>query len=245
MLALTRIRAEVGTAWHFGPSIAASEMVVRVVGPMNLSLSALSVLAYHTWYNLDYRSSTTPHFMDGYRIAEQGRLNNRQLTGAMVLALVFGLFCAAWSVLHLYYIYGASTAHVNSYRIMMGQRPYQVAAGHLLETHSGADMPGLIATGIGALALLALHLARVRFLGWPFHPAGYAIANTYVTDLLWFPFFLGWLAKWLTLRYGGLRAYKLALPFFIGLILGDYVIAGLWTLIGIVLGVDMYRCFPN
>jgi hypothetical protein len=245
MLALMRIRAEVGTAWHFGPSIAAPEMVVRVIGPMNLSLPALSVLAYHTWYNLDYRSFTPPHFIEGYRIAEQGRLRNRQLTVAMVIALVFGLFAASWSVLHLYYIYGASTAHVNSYRIMMGRRPYQTAAGHLGETHTGPDVPGLAAVGVGALMLLVLHIARARFLGWPFHPAGYAIANTYITDLLWFPFFLGWLAKWLTLRYGGLSAYKRALPFFIGLILGDYVIASLWTLVGIALGVDMYRCFPN
>lgn len=245
MLALTRIRAEVGTAWHFGPSIPASEMVVRVIGPMNLSLPALSVLAYHTWYNLDYRSFTTPHFIEGYRIAEPGRIRNRQLTGAIVLALVFGLFCAAWSVLHLYYVYGASTGHVNAYRINMGQRPYQIAKGHLAETNIGTDTYGLSAVGVGAAITLLLNLARARFVGWPFHPAGYAIANTYITDLLWFPFFLGWLAKWLTLRYGGLRAYKRALPFFIGLILGDYIIASLWTLVGIALGVDMYRCFPN
>ena len=58
-------------------------------------------------------------------------------------------------------------------------------------------------------------------------------------------FFLGWLAKWFTLRFGGMSAYRRALPFFLGLILGDYVIASLWTLFGIALGIDMYRCFPN
>jgi hypothetical protein len=245
MLALTRIRAEVGTAWHFGPWVTAPEMVVRTLGPANLSLTALSVLAYHSWYNLDYRSFTTPHFLEGYRIAEQGRLSNRQLTGAIVLALVFGLFCASWATLHLYYIYGASTAHVNSWRISMGKVPFQAATGHLTEKTQGADTSGLMAVGFGALVTLLLSSARARFVGWPFHPAGYAVANTFITDLLWFPFFLGWLAKWLTLRYGGLRLYKQALPFFIGLILGDYVIASLWTFVGIALGIDMYRCFPN
>ena len=212
---------------------------------MNLSLSALSVLAYHTWYNIDFRSFTTPHFMEGYRIAEQGRLHNRKLTGALVLVLVFGMFCAAWSVLHLYYTYGASTAHVNSWRITMGKIPYALASGHTGEANVGRDIPGLIAVGMGAVVTLGLNYARARFVGWPFHPAGYAVANTYITDLLWFPFFLGWLAKWLTLRYGGLRAYKQALPFFIGLILGDYLIASFWTFVGIALGIDMYRCFPN
>jgi len=45
--------------------------------------------------------------------------------------------------------------------------------------------------------------------------------------------------------FGGLKFYKRALPFFIGLILGDYVIASLWTFVGIILNIDMYRCFPN
>jgi hypothetical protein len=48
-----------------------------------------------------------------------------------------------------------------------------------------------------------------------------------------------------SLRYGGIRAYRAALPFFIGLILGDYVIASLWTILGSVTGATMYRCFPN
>lgn len=42
-----------------------------------------------------------------------------------------------------------------------------------------------------------------------------------------------------------MRAYRRALPFFIGLILGDYVIASLWTSVGMALGIDMYRYFPN
>lgn len=245
MLALTRIRAEVGTPWHFGPWVTAPEMVTRMVGPMNLSVSALSVLAYHTWYNFDYRSMTTPHFFEGYKIAEQGRVQARRVTGAMILALVFGLICASWTVLHLYYTYGASTAHVNPWRITMGKIPYQVAASHLGERNVGADTPGLGGVAAGALVTLLLNLARARFTSWPFHPAGYAVANTFITDLLWFPFFLGWLAKYLTLKYGGMGAYRRALPFFIGLILGDYVIASLWTFVGIVLGIDMYRCFPN
>jgi hypothetical protein len=47
------------------------------------------------------------------------------------------------------------------------------------------------------------------------------------------------------LRYGGIKSYRAALPFFVGLILGDYLIASLWTLLGAATGVTMYRCFPN
>ena len=58
-------------------------------------------------------------------------------------------------------------------------------------------------------------------------------------------FLVGWLCKVVTLRYGGIKAYRAALPFFVGLILGDYVIASLWTLWGSATGLTMYRCFPN
>jgi hypothetical protein len=49
---------------------------------------------------------------------------------------------------------------------------------------------------------------------------------------------IAWLAKVFTLRYGGLKAYRGALPFFLGLILGDFLAGGLWTLIGCLTGVS-------
>lgn len=245
LLALTRIRAEVGTAWHFGPYINPPETAVRMLGPMNFSPLSYAVLAYQQWYNLDYRSITVPHLFEGYKIADTARISRRKLTGAMILCAVFGIVCASWATLHLYYTYGASTAHVNSWRILMGRVGHQTMQAHLNETTLGTDWAGMGGMGVGASVMLLLNAARARFVGFPFHPAGYAVANTFIVDLLWFPFFLGWLIKVLALRYGGMKAYRAALPFFFGLILGDYVIASLWTFVGIALGIDMYRCFPN
>jgi hypothetical protein len=61
---------------------------------------------------------------------------------------------------------------------------------------------------------------------------------------LWCPTLVGWLIKMLILRYGGIRAFRNGIPFFIGLILGDYVISCLWTLLGLYLQIPTYRCFP-
>jgi len=47
-----------------------------------------------------------------------------------------------------------------------------------------------------------------------------------------------------TLRYGGMRLYRQFIPFFIGLILGDYIIGGAWSLIGLAFGIRVYRTFP-
>ena len=48
----------------------------------------------------------------------------------------------------------------------------------------------------------------------------------------------------LTIRYGGMQLYRALIPFFIGLILGDYVIGGLWSLVGLAFDIRVYRCFP-
>jgi hypothetical protein len=41
-------------------------------------------------------------------------------------------------------------------------------------------------------------------------------------------FTLGWLIKALLLRYGGLRSFRGAVPFFVGLVVGDMLSEGLW-----------------
>jgi hypothetical protein len=47
------------------------------------------------------------------------------------------------------------------------------------------------------------------------------------------------------LRYGGMRLYRAALPFFLGLILGDYVVPTLWAIYGTASGQQMYLAFPH
>ena len=44
--------------------------------------------------------------------------------------------------------------------------------------------------------------------------------------------FLAWLVKALVLRYGGLRGYRMALPFFLGLVLGEFGAGFVRTLFG-------------
>ena len=86
---------------------------------------------------------------------------------------------------------------------------------------------------------------RQRLTWWPFHPIGYALATTSSLDYFWCPFFLAWVAKAVTIRYGGIQLYRRFLPFFLGLILGDYVVPALWGLGGMLTNNQQYMAFPH
>jgi hypothetical protein len=46
--------------------------------------------------------------------------------------------------------------------------------------------------------------------------------------------------KWAVLRFSGLKAYRQSIPFFFGLILGDFVVGCIWATIGIIFNTRVY-----
>ncbi len=87
---------------------------------------------------------------------------------------------------------------------------------------------------VGVLATLFLTVMRASFYWWPLHPLGYALAGSWSTVEFWFPCFLAWVFKALTLRYGGLSAYQRIRPFFLGLIVGEFGIAVFYVLLNMI-----------
>jgi hypothetical protein len=82
----------------------------------------------------------------------------------------------------------------------------------------------------GFLITMALFLLRTRFLWWPLHPIGFVIATaTFPLGGMgeWNAFLGAWIAKFLTLRIGGSKAYEeYGIPFVSGGIAG-YALANL------------------
>jgi len=67
------------------------------------------------------------------------------------------------------------------------------------------------------------------FYWWPFNPLGYALAVSWTVTVLWFACLVAWLAKSRLLRYGGMKAFVAARPFFIGLVVGEFSISIFWA----------------
>ena len=95
---------------------------------------------------------------------------------------------------------------------------------------------GRFCNAIGAVAMFALMAGRHTFVWWPLHPIGFAVGMVWITQRVWFSIFIAWLIKLLLLKYGGPRLFRKLRPFFLGLILGQFVAAGIWLVIDYVVG---------
>ena len=80
--------------------------------------------------------------------------------------------------------------------------------------------------GLGFAITTFLLVIKTCFLWWPLHPVGYVLGVSPAEIVyIWVPVLISWLTKFAILKFGGLRAYRSATPFFAGLILGDYSMA--------------------
>ena len=203
------------------------------------------------WYTLqriecmfyrDTRELLLPEVLSGAKVAEGGRFNPRSLFPAMA-AVVLAVAVSLVASLQLPYYNGGANTFPSDWTFRTGpMRPLQMAAS-IASTPIPGSWSGYLHTAGGLLGMLGLLALRSRF-GFGLHPIGFIGASVVSGRMLWFSIFLGWLCQTIPLRFGGLRAYRLGLPFFIGLILGDVLNAIVWTVVGSITGVG-YNLLPS
>ena len=242
----TRIRAEAGLPWGQGPWGNAHGTMISFAGSRSFSAHELTAFSFTRWFDADWRCLSMPAQMEAMKIGDATTprpMNPRHLTAAILVAIVVGSLAAWGSCLGIYYHYGADNATMNGWRTGQGHYPYDELQGWL-NSAKPTDSARITASLVGMAVVLLLGLLRTRFTWWPLHPIGYAVGSTDTMTWIWFPVLLGWLVKVLILRYGGVKVYRQALPFFIGLVLGDYTISCLWALYFLASGHAGYRTFP-
>jgi hypothetical protein len=245
-LTFTRIRAEAGLPWGHEPPGAAHANIVNIGGTQLITPQNLVAFSLLRWCDSDWRCFGQPTQLEAMKIAgstEPRPMNPRHLTAAVLVAILVGTL-SAWAVcLGIYYHYGAASAHMDAWRTDQGHYGFEEMQGWLTNPKP-LDTARLGGVGVGLLVVSLLSLLRTQFVWWPLHPIGYAVGNTDTMTWIWCPVMLGWLFKALILRYGGVGIYRQGLPFFIGLVLGDYACSGLWALYFLATGHAGYRTFP-
>jgi len=243
-IALTRLRVQAGLGCVHGP-LTPQELMVLGFGSINLGVQNLTILSHLHFMTGEMRGviSIMPSQLEGFKISESAKINARQISIAIMIGIAIALPFAYHAALRTIYKFGGNM--LNSWRILeMPVQPFQTLSS-MLQNPRPVDWVGMEFVTLGALFTAFLGFMRMRFFWWPFHPIGYAVAFTERTiHWIWAPMLVGWLCKTLALRHGGVRTYKKMLPFFLGLILGDFFMGGFWGVIGLFSNAPGYLIFP-
>jgi len=243
-LSLTRMRVQAGLGCVHGP-MTVQDLMLAVRGTRGLGGENLTVLSHYFFMTGEMRGvmSVMPSQLEGFRLAQYAGINPRRLLLGVMLGSVIGLALAYFAALRTIYRFGGNI--LNHWRVRsMPHIPF-IQLRSILINPRDVDWVGLQFVALGAGFTLFLTFMRLRFLWWIFHPVGYAAAYTGRTiHWVWFPTLLGCILKYAALKHGGAKTYRRFLPFFLGLILGDFFMGGFWGIIGLSSDQPGYLLFP-
>ena len=238
---ITRVRAEFGSP-HEIVWVNPVQVLVTLFGTRALGAQDLTLLSMLYWFNRGYRNHPMPNQLEAFKMLDnKPSVGVGKLSGILIFASVISLLSTYWAHLHILYAYGGE-GKLPGFKNWAGAESYDRLAGWLNQPVPPAST-GLYFIAAGLALTIALSVMRVNFVWWPFHPAGYALALSYAMEYFWLPIFIAWLLKFLIIRYGGISLHRRAIPFFLGLILGDYTMGALWGIIGPIMGIPTYKIY--
>ncbi len=238
-LAIAKMHAEFGPPAHDLHMIGPEIVVTDLLGTRAFGAGELTGLSWFWWFNRAYRSIPIAYQLDGLKLGQRTNISQRYMAVAMGLASVSAVISGFWIFLHFGYQRGASVG-MAGHVVWFGHEAFGQRLPSWLVSQKAPDAAKIFAIGWGMVFTYFLYLMKVRVGWWPFHPLGFAISTSYSIGTLWLPLMIAWAAKCLTFKFGGLKGYRIALDFFLGLLLGDFIIGCLWPIVGWIIGVPTY-----
>lgn len=221
------------------PSFSAQSFFLTTLGSSRINPSTITALLMHpVSITLDLREFMMPNVMNGLKAGGEVRLNRRHLIIAMGISMLLGLLVSYYSVLKVSYEHRAPYTGWAGFLYQLGSI--------LVSPRTGTDWTNTGFMIFGSVFTIFLMWIRSVFIWWPIHPIGYTMLSAWGAFKLWFSIFLGCIAKYSILKYGGLRLYRQARPIFLGFVIGEMTCAVLWAVIGMITGVASgYRILPD
>ena len=238
-IAITYARAAVGVPYHEVIWTHPQLMLVSVLGVRRIGAANLTLFSFLYPYVRDNVSHPMPSQLEGFKIAERASLSQKKMAIAMIVALLVATPVSFWAYLHLMYQHGAVQS--DGYVIGIGIETFERLLLPWLQQPHAPDSTGLSFTAFASLFTLGLMFLRRQFIWFPFHPAGYALGLSAGMVWVWSAVCVGWFIKAVLLKFGGLRIYRKASPFFVGLVLADFLTGTFWSLVGAIFEIPVYR----
>ncbi len=240
-LAITRVRAELGTP-HEIYFVHPQEVLGGIVGRSNIGARDITAMSSFYWFNRGYRAHPMPNQLEAMRMYDRTPGYMVPLIWVILLATIFGYITACWANLLVTFEYGGTAKAAGGFKAWVGHESFNRAT-NWLSVPQPWRADGAIAMSVGAIIVLGLRMARTALPWWPLHPAGYALAVSYAMDYFWVSFLIAWIIKLVIVKFGGMKLHNRAMPFFLGLVLGDYTVGCILAILGPLTGVPLYKIF--
>ncbi|MGV8074737.1 MAG: DUF6785 family protein [Syntrophobacteraceae bacterium] len=197
----------------------------RLIAPAGLYMGVIIQKATF----LDMRESLMPSLFHSSRLSDGSSPRTRFFWG-IASAIILGLVITFIAMLILYYKYGIATMP-DEWALETTRRVHENAA-QLINYPEAPKAWSITFTIVGSVVMSLLVLGYHHFIWWPLHPIGYLTTYSSAMQILWFSFFIGWLFNSHVIRYGGVKLYKQVRRLFIGLVVGDMLMAVFWLIVG-------------
>jgi hypothetical protein len=219
-LGLARVVCQSGI-FYVVPPVIAQNSVIYTFGSENVGRQGMIALGLSYAWHGDVQTVMSALSAEGVRLQGPAQADGRKLSGAVVWTAFVGLIVASWGIIYTGYRHGAITWPTWVFR-GWGPSTYDQVLAQIRDPF-GFGTAQFAWFSVGAALMLLLTALQRRFLWWPLHPLGLAVVSSFTMYAVYAGFFLAWLAKVALLRWGGFKAYRRAIPFFLGLTVGHYL----------------------
>ncbi|MCC7492926.1 MAG: hypothetical protein IT204_11280 [Fimbriimonadaceae bacterium] len=204
--------------------------LIRLVRPhWSLGARNITVLAMlDTVLTRDLRGVLLSNFLDNQKLARELRYRPRNLLLPIFVGVVGAMIAGCYFFLNISHDLG----QISIYGYPRGNAEWQVKeAVTAMQQQVRTSPVALPSYLVGIVVCSGLVFLRATQVWWPLHPLGYAVCASWTLLVFWFSAFLTWCLKGMILKSGGMKAYRRAMPFFLGLVLGTFTMAFFWTLV--------------
>ena len=130
-IAITRMRAELGTPVHDLHYSGPDQILTKAIGTRNLGRGNLTMFSMFWFINRAYRSHPMPHQLEGFKIAERTQMNLQRIVFALMIAVFVGALSGFWALIDRGYQVGMEVKAYWPSLSAFGIEPYRLSLIHI------------------------------------------------------------------------------------------------------------------
>ncbi len=182
-------------------------------------------------FTYDLRETLMPSLLNAMKMADLTNLSKRSLMLWGMVMLSIAVPVALYSWMRLCYTHGGVNLEGSTFLQWHAIHPYLL----MVQAIDPGIQPNFVRSlglVVGLVVFVGCFALRRQLVWFPLHPMGLIVCRGWAMENLWLMILLGWAIKGLVVRYGGLGAYQGLKPLFLGLVLGDLTMGGVFGLVG-------------